>query len=165
MRKLTLFFVAMILIAFTYMSTMVLAEGMKDPVAKSHEEMSLWIGKMVKSAEGEDLGSVKDFCWDPEGRVSFAIVSHGGLLGFFETKVAVPYSALTYDKEAQHFTTTISKDRFANAPAIKDEANLTDRSFADEIYRYFGQQPYWTEESMEKSSSLDDSIGPGAWGY
>lgn len=165
MRKRMMILTAMILIAFTYMSTMVLAEGMKDPVAKSHEEMGHWIGKMVKSAEGEDLGSVKDFCWDPEGRVSFAIVSHGGILGFFEKEVAVPYSALTYDREKQHFTTSISKDRFANAPAIEDEAKLNDRSFADEVYRYFGQQPYWTEESMEKSEGMEKPIGPGAWGY
>jgi len=60
-------------------------------------------------------------------------------------------------------TCAISKDRFANAPEFKDEAMLQDKSFAEEMYWYFGQQPYWTEESMGKSKSIDDSMGPGAW--
>jgi hypothetical protein len=60
-------------------------------------------------------------------------------------------------------TCAICKDRFANAPEFKDEAMLQDKSFAEEMYWYFGQQPYWTEESMGKSKSIDDSMGPGAW--
>ena len=165
MRKMTMFLTAMTLIAFTYMSTSVLAEGMKDPMATSRENVSSWIGKDVMNMQGDKLGTVRDFVRDSDGKISLAVVSHGGFLGIFETKVAVPYSALTYDNEKQHFTTSISKDRFANAPAIEDEAKLNDRSFADEIYRYFGQQPYWTEESMEKSTGVEDSLRPGAWGY
>jgi len=107
---------------------------------------------------------------DSEGIASFAIVSHGGFLGFYEKKVAVLYSALTYDKERQHFTCAISKDRFESAPNIEDKAKLHDRSFAEEVYRYFGQHPYWTDESMEKSKAMEskgveESMGIGAWDY
>jgi sporulation protein YlmC with PRC-barrel domain len=165
MRKMTMFLTAMTLIAFTYMSTSVLAEGMKDPMATSREDVSSWIGKDVMNTQDEKLGTISDFVWDSDGKLSFAVVSHGGFLGVFDTKVAVPYSALTYDKDKQYFTSDISKDRFANAPEFKDEATLHDRSFAEEVYRYFGQQPYWTEESMEKSGRVEESMGPGAWGY
>jgi len=147
MRKIMMFFTAMILIAFAYMGTSVFAEGMKNPMGKTHEDVSLWIGKGVKNMEGEDLGTVKDFVWDSEGRISFAIVSHGGVLGFFEKKVAIPYSALTYDNENRYFTCAISKDRLAGAPEFENEEKLHDRSFAEEVYTYFGQHPYWTEES------------------
>lgn len=165
MRKMMMLFTAVTLIAFTYMSTSVLAEGMKDPMGKTHEEMSVFVGTDVKNMEGEDLGTVKDFVWDSEGKVSFALVSHGGFLGFGEKKVAVPYRALTYDKEKQHFTCVISKDRFANAPEIEDEAKLNDRFFAEEVHRYFGQHPYWTEESIGESKGMEESTGPGAWDY
>jgi hypothetical protein len=164
MRKLLMFLTAMTLIAFTYMSTSVFAEEMKNPMVPIYTDVGLyWVGKEVKNTEGAHLGTVKDFVSDSEGRVSFAVVSQGGFLGFGEKKVAIPYSALSYDKEKQYFTCAISKDRFANAPEFKDEAMLQDRSFAEEVYRYFGQQPYWTEESIGKSSSIDDSMGPGAW--
>jgi hypothetical protein len=106
-----------------------------------------WIGKGVKNTEGEGLGTLEDFVWDSEGNVSFAIVSHGGFLGFFEKKVAIPYTALTYDEEKQFFTCSISKGRFAAPPEFENEANLQDRSFAEEIYSYLGQHPYWTDES------------------
>ena len=155
MRKMTMFLTAMTLIAFTYMSTSVLAGGLKDPMATSRGDVSSWIGKDVMNTQDEKLGTISHFVWDSDGKLSFAVVSHGGFLGVFDTKVAVPYSALTYDKEKQHFTCDISKDRFANAPEFKDEATLHDRSFAEEVYRYFGQHPYWTEESMRGMGGHD----------
>jgi hypothetical protein len=164
MRKIMMFLTAMTLIAFTYMSTSVFAQEMKDPMVPIYTDVGLfWVGKEVKNTQGDFLGTVRDFVSDSQGRVSFAIVGHGGFLGFGETKVAVPYSALTYDKEKEYFTCNISKDRFASAPEFKDEAVLQDKAFAEEVYRYFGQQPYWTEESMAKPNSVDDSMGPGAW--
>ena len=149
MRKTMMFFAAMTLIAFAYMNTSVLAGGMKDPMGKADKDVSACIGKEVKTTGGEKLGIVRNYFRDSEGRISFAIVSRGGLLGYFEEKVAVPYSALTYDKEKQYFTWAISEDRFANAPVLEDEAKLHDSSFAGDVYRYFGLQPYWTEESTE----------------
>jgi sporulation protein YlmC with PRC-barrel domain len=138
---------------------------MKDPMGKSHGDVNLWIGKDLVNTRGEELGTVRDFVTDSEGRISFAIVSHGGFLGFGEKKVAVPYSALTYDKDNQHFTCDFSGDRFAGAPEIEDETKLSDRSFAEEIYRYFGLQPYWTEESMGESMRMEESMGKGAFDY
>jgi sporulation protein YlmC with PRC-barrel domain len=148
MRKIMMLLMAMTFIAFAYMSTSVFAGDMGVPVGKTPDEASLWIGKEVKNMEGEDLGTVKDFVWDSKGRISFAVVSHGGFLGFGGKEVAIPYSALTYDNDKQYFTCAISKDRFAAAPEFESEAKLHDRSFAEEVYRYFGQHPYWTEESM-----------------
>jgi hypothetical protein len=65
---------------------------------------------------GEDLGTVKDFVKDPEGRISFAVIEHGGFAGIGEKKVAVSYSTLTYDKDTKYFTCDISKDQLASAP-------------------------------------------------
>jgi hypothetical protein len=101
---------------------------------------------VVKNMEGENLGTVKDFVKDSEGRTSFAVVSHGGFMGIGDKLGAIPYGALKYDSENQYFTCNVSKDQLANAPAFENEDQLRDRSFADEVYRYFGQRPYWTEE-------------------
>jgi len=45
-----------------------------------------WVGKEVKNTEGEASWDVKDFVSDSQGRVSFAIVSHGGLLGLVKRR-------------------------------------------------------------------------------
>jgi hypothetical protein len=165
MRKIMLIFAAMTLIAVAFMSTSVLAqEGMRDPMVTIQEDVGLfWVSQEVRNTQGEKLGTVKDFVRDSEGKVSFAIVAHGGFLGFGEKNVAVPYSALTYDKDKEYFTCAISKDRFAAAPEFVSEEKLHNRSSAEEVYRYFGQQHYWTEESMSRPNSVDDSMGPGAW--
>jgi sporulation protein YlmC with PRC-barrel domain len=159
MRKITMFIMAMTVIAFVYMSADVLAEGM---MGESHEDVNLWIGKAVMNTQGDKLGTVKDFVTDSDGKISFALVSHGGFLGFGEREVAVPYSALSYNKEKEYFTCDISADRFANAPEFKDEATLHDRSVAEEIYRYFGQQPYWSEHSGEKPMGMEKSMEKGS---
>jgi sporulation protein YlmC with PRC-barrel domain len=160
MKSRMIFLTAMTLIAFSYMSTSVIAGEMKDPVGKAHEEISLRIGKDVKNMLGENLGTVRDFISDSEGRISFAIVSHGGFMGMGEKRVAIPYSALTYNEEKQYFTCAASEDQLANAPEFENEEQLRDRSFAEEVYRHFGQRPYWSEEpkgteepkGMEKSN-------------
>jgi uncharacterized protein YrrD len=105
MRKLIMFLTAMTFIAFTYMNTNVFAEGKEDPMITIQKDVGLfWINKDVKNTEGEKLGTVKDLVRDSQGKVSFAVVSHGGFLGFLGKKVAVPYSVLAYDREKQHYT-------------------------------------------------------------
>jgi hypothetical protein len=37
-----------------------------------------------------------------------------------------------------------------SAPAFVSEDDLAEPKLAGEIYRYFGVQPYWTEEGTEK---------------
>lgn len=149
MRKTMILFAAMTIIAFAYMSVDVLGGGMKDPAEMTHSEITLKMGREVTNMEGEHLGLVRDFLHDDEGRISFAIVSTGGFLGFRDKKVVVPYSALTYDAERQYFICDVSAARFAEAPGFERREKLMDQASAEEVYRYFGQRPYWTEEHME----------------
>ena len=162
MKKIMMLIMAMTAIALVYMSASALAEGM---MGKSHEDVNLWIGKAVMNTQGDKLGNVKDFVRDSDGKISFAVVSHGGFLGIGERQTAVPYSALTFNKEKQYFTCDISADQFVNAPEIKDEARLQDRSFAEEVNRYFGEHPPWTEKSMDKPSGTEKPMGTGAMDY
>jgi PRC-barrel domain len=158
MKRMMIFLSAMTFVAFTFASTGVFASDvgkMNEPAGRTTEPMvkssgpydALGIGKEVKNMEGEDLGTVKEFVKDSDGRVSFAILSTGGFMGLGDKKVAIPYSALTFNTKEDHYTTSISKDQLANAPTFENEAELRDRSFADEVYRHFGQRPYWSEES------------------
>jgi hypothetical protein len=148
MRKIMTLLIAMLLIALTFMSSSVFAQYIEAPVGTTHEDTSLWFGKAVRNIQGDYLGTVKSFARDSDGKVSFAIVSHKFLFGLREQKVAIPLRDLTYNAEKQYYTCAISQDQFNNAPEFKNTAQLRDRSFAGELDRYFGQQPYWTENSM-----------------
>jgi sporulation protein YlmC with PRC-barrel domain len=149
------------------------------PMDKASIDTSNWIGKDVQTREGEKVGTVEDFIHDNEGNISLAIISHGGFLGMGDEKVAVPYSLLTFDEAEGHFVADLTEDKLAGAPRIEDEANLNDRAFAEEVYRHFGERPYWTEEGAvsepgaEKafegdtgdtfeSETMKDDMGSGA---
>jgi sporulation protein YlmC with PRC-barrel domain len=110
------------------------------------------VGSDVKNLQGETLGEISDLVVDQGRHVAFAIVSHGGLGGFWvkgeytvpPKKIAVPFQAFKFDPQGRHATLDITKERLASAPSF-DKGILNNRDSAAEVYRYFGLQPYWGE--------------------
>lgn len=102
------------------------------------------IGVNVKNQQGQVLGRITDLVVDSEGRIALVILSHGGFLRISEKETAIPFSALRYDQSAKHLVLDISREKLAAAPAFKI-SDLSDQKRAEEVYRYFGQQPYWSE--------------------
>ena len=54
------------------------------------------MGNDVYNRQDEDLGDIKEIMLDVAGgRISYAVLSYGGLLGMGEKLFAVPWAALT----------------------------------------------------------------------
>lgn len=85
--------------------------------------------------------------FDPNGQVIFVIIGYSKfnwrLIG--ENSVAVPFNALVYERKAKNpfVVVDISLEKFQSAPRFA-KTDLMDRQREAEVYRYFGQQPYWT---------------------
>ena len=92
----------------------------------------------VKNFQGERLGEIGDFVMDSQGRIPFVMLSHGGKM------IIIPYSALSIGGNS--FVLDASEEKLASAPAIGEKEGSIDQAKAEEIYRYFGQNPYWTAE-------------------
>ena len=107
-------------------------------------EMIATIGTSVHNPQGEYLGRIGDFVYDAEGHVDFAILSVGGFWRIGGKRIAVPFAALSYDSQNRHFILDTTAERLESAPRYDSKA-LGDRKWADQVYRYFGLQPYWTE--------------------
>ncbi len=120
-----------------------------EMMGKSGEtsEVSELLGKGVKNPKGEDLGTITDVVVGPEGRVAFAVLSYW-VSGDMQMRVAVPFSALSC--EGEKCILNASKETFDSAPTFVSEDDLAERKLAEDIYRYFGVQPYWTEEGRER---------------
>lgn len=157
MRKIMMAFMAVALAAFTYINTGVYAEKKSDmgksdmtrtgqPIDKTKADVKHLIGKDIKNEQGEKLGSVKDFIADPDGRISLAVVSHGGFLGAGGKDVAVPFFSLRYNEDQKYFTMNATKDQLAGAPEFKGDEKMNERNYAEQVYKYFGVRPYWTSE-------------------
>jgi sporulation protein YlmC with PRC-barrel domain len=100
----------------------------------------------VVNGAGEDLGKIKEIMLDvPSGRIAYAVLSTGGLLGLGDKLFAIPWGALTLDAERKCFILNIEKDRLRTAPGFdKDHwPSMADRGWATEVYSFYGTEPYW----------------------
>jgi sporulation protein YlmC with PRC-barrel domain len=103
-------------------------------------------GDKVVNAAGEDLGKIEDFMLDVEsGRIRYAVLSFGGVLGIGSKLFAVPPEALTVDTENARLILDVDRERLQNAPGFdKDNwPNFADPTLGREIYGYYGREPYW----------------------
>jgi sporulation protein YlmC with PRC-barrel domain len=118
-----------------------------EPAGQTWENANTFyqiVGTSVKNQQGETLGRMRDLVIDSQGHIHFAILSHGGFLGIGGKLVPVPITALNFGGEGKAVVLNSTKAKLDSAPAFK-ASNLPDKKWAEEIYRYFGQQPYWTE--------------------
>ena len=117
-----------------------------DMMSKSGETSEL-LGTTVKDSQGEDLGTITDVVTGPEGRVAFGVLTYW-ISDDTQKRVAVPFSTLSW--EEQNCILNASKETLDSAPTFVSEDDLIEPKLAEDIYRYFGVQPYWTEEGTQK---------------
>lgn len=104
-----------------------------------------FLGREIVDTTGQRLGSLKDLVVDTRsGRIAFAVVSSGGLLGVGETVRAVPFSTLKQDAttDKARLTASIERSQWDAAPTLTatEVSNLGQSGRAEEIYRHFGQE-------------------------
>ena len=84
------------------------------------------IGNDVYNLAEDDLGDIKEIMLDMEsGRIVYAVLSYGGILGIGEKLFAVPWGALTLDTKNKRFILNVEKDKLENAPGF-DKDNWPD---------------------------------------
>lgn len=80
------------------------------------------IGRHVSNREAEDLGKVEELLVDmTTGRISYAIISFGGLWGMGEKLFAVPWEALGWPGETdaiETFHLNVDREALENAPVF-----------------------------------------------
>lgn len=93
------------------------------PDAVEHSVRKL-AGAPVHGANGERLGTIKDFVIDKQtGEVVYAVVSSGGMLGVGNTLRLVPLDALRRATDgAEGFVVQLDRTAWNRAPALVEEA-------------------------------------------
>lgn len=98
-------------------------------------------GTSVTNSQGEDLGEVEEIMLDLQnGRVAYAVLSFGGLLGMGDKLFAIPWEALEIDQKKEKVVTNITKEKLKNAPGFdKDNWPQTaNTAWLGEVHSYYG---------------------------
>ena len=104
------------------------------------------VGNKVRDIDGDELGIVEHVMLDvPGGRIAYAVLSFGGIMGMGGKLFAIPWQALTLDTEDKCFLLKVSKERLKRAPGFdKDHwPSIADGQWAVEIHTYYDAKPYW----------------------
>jgi sporulation protein YlmC with PRC-barrel domain len=104
------------------------------------------IGKEVRSSDDEKLGKIENLVIDLEsGRILYAVVGSGGILGAGEKKIAVA-PAVFSDTRGDTVRLNVDKQKFHGAPEftkdIDKPAEGAQAGFVKNVYSYYGQSPW-----------------------
>jgi len=102
-------------------------------------------GNDVYNAQDEDLGDIKEIMLDvASGKIAYAVLSFGGVLGLGEKLFAVPWKALKLDTENKRFILDVSKERLESAPGFdKDDwPDMADTTWSDSIHNFYDTESF-----------------------
>ena len=142
MRKLWALVMAAIFIGFASMAFAV------DAGAKSSKQKEALV---VKSWKGEYIGSVQHVLSNSAtGITTFVILS----LGKEKKEIVIPLASFSsFDEENGIFILNVSKETLKAAPEFH-LSDLKDPSFAEKVYRFFGEAPPWTDKPREREMRM-----------
>jgi sporulation protein YlmC with PRC-barrel domain len=104
-------------------------------------------GDDVRNDANEKLGEITDIMLDvPTGRVAYAVMSVGGVLGVGSKLFAIPWSAMQLDTQNKCFRLKVAKERFEEAPGFdKDHwPSMADQRWAEDVHSFYQARPYWS---------------------
>jgi sporulation protein YlmC with PRC-barrel domain len=125
-----------------------------------HQGKSI-IGKPVENEQGDYLGKITDLMISPEnGGMTFAVLSHGGILGIPMRFVAVPFESLAFSPGKNVYLLNVSRERMAAAPGFNRGywPDVANREWDQDIYKYYGQTPPWGGSEESIPASQDQAI-------
>ena len=99
-------------------------------------------GDEVYNMQDEELGTIQDVMLDlTEGKIRYAVLSSGGFLGMGDRLFAVPWNALSLDKENHRFLLDVDIERLKKAPGFdKDEwPNMADPTWNSTVDSYYAR--------------------------
>ena len=87
----------------------------------SQSRLDSVLGREVRTRVEEDVGRVVDILADRQGRVQAAVIEFGGFLGIGTRKIAVDWSAISFENDGKRTIVIVdlSRDQLRLAPEYK----------------------------------------------
>jgi len=116
-------------------------EGMKMMAGHDTRRVSKLLGSRVVSHKNEEVGRVADLIISEDGKISYLILSRGGVMGMGVSLVPIPFSLIETGRfEKGRLTVNIDRQAIEMAPSFASNAwpSFSDPGWRDEVRGYFG---------------------------
>jgi hypothetical protein len=103
-------------------------------------------GTSVYNMAHEKIGSIENVMIDKQtGKVAYAVMSFGGLLGLGDSHHPLPWSVLRYDTQAGGYVVNLDKKMLEKAPSYgaRERIDWDDESWGRRVHDYYGATPYF----------------------
>jgi sporulation protein YlmC with PRC-barrel domain len=104
------------------------------------------IGDDIFDENDEKVGNLEEIMIDLDrGRIAYAVLSFGGILGMGDKLFAIPWDALRVDAMNENLVTDVDKDALEDAPGFdKDDwPETVEHDWLTTVYDFYGYEPYW----------------------
>lgn len=105
-------------------------------------------GTSVYNMAGEKIGSIHNIFLDKQtGRVAYASLAFGGVIGIGQKYHAVPWSVMAYNRDLGGYQFDVDREKLQGAPAGSEEElidRLGDQNWGSRVHDYYGARPYWS---------------------
>jgi hypothetical protein len=94
---------------------------------------------IVENRHGEKLGTIQDFIVGVDGRLKYAILSHGGFLGIGDVLIPIPFDSLMAGREKGTVVLDIDKQTLEKSLNFESKTwpDFTSAEWEEKIDRYF----------------------------
>ncbi len=107
------------------------------------EEARALMGSAVKTSANTNFGTIKDLVVDvPNAWLLYVVLSPKGELGRHGELYPLPPAAITKEPDGKTLMTTVDESKLQGAPHFSKDSwpNLSDPSYAQQVYQYYGKQ-------------------------
>jgi hypothetical protein len=99
-------------------------------------------GTSVYDMTGDKLGTIKNVMIDKlSGKVVYASLAFGGVLGMGQKYHALPWDVLTYNTDLGGYQVDIDRNKLEQGPAATEEeltGNYQNQEWGRKVYDYYG---------------------------
>ena len=101
------------------------------------------MGTEVYNHQGEHVGTIDHVMIDKlSGKIAYAVMAFGGVLGIGEEHYPVPWGALRYDVSQGGYVTDITREQLEGAPPTGEDWR-ENRDWETRTHHHYGIPFYW----------------------
>lgn len=124
-----------------------------EPNLRWTNKVSRLIGADVSSRQGQDLGRIENLAIDlREGRIAYVILAvNQSSVQTRDELVALPWQTLRLDRQQARFVANVDPQTLRQARSFSRQniPDLSNPEFGRQVYRTFGEEPYWAVYGYE----------------